>query len=107
MADRGRTGFAAMNNPKHILQTLDRHLTKPAELTIFGRAALVLGFQDSPAAFATTHDVDAILSNFSVASGSGLTYPERCSSPQEQTEETETGQDNSSFRMPGAEITKW
>jgi hypothetical protein len=50
-----------MNNPQHILQTLDRHLTKPAEVTIFGRAALALGFQNSPAAFATTHDVDAIL----------------------------------------------
>ena len=50
-----------MNNPLHILQTLDRHLTKPAEITIFGRAALALGFSNSPAAFATTHDVDAIL----------------------------------------------
>src|SRR6266540_3371097 len=50
-----------MNNPLRILQTLDRHLTAPAEITIFGRAALALGFQNSPAAFATTHDVDAIL----------------------------------------------
>ena len=50
-----------MNNPLHILQTLDRHLTNPAEITIFGRAALALGFQNSPAAFATTQDVDAIL----------------------------------------------
>jgi len=50
-----------MNNPLHILQTLDRHLTKSAEITIFGRAALALGFPNSPAAFATTHDVDAIL----------------------------------------------
>ncbi len=50
-----------MNNPLHILQTLDRHLTKPAEITIFGRAALALGFPKSPATFATTHDVDAIL----------------------------------------------
>jgi hypothetical protein len=50
-----------MNNPLRILQTLDRHLTKPAELTIFGRAALALGFHDGPATFATTHDVDAIL----------------------------------------------
>ena len=33
-----------MNNPLRILQTLDRHLTRPAELTIFGRAALALGF---------------------------------------------------------------
>lgn len=55
------TGSVAMNNPLHILQTLDRHLTKPAEITIFGRAALALGFPNSPAAFATTHDVDAIL----------------------------------------------
>ncbi|MEY4917347.1 MAG: hypothetical protein RL616_1260 [Verrucomicrobiota bacterium] len=50
-----------MNNPLHILQTLDRYLTKPAEITIFGRAALALGFPNSPAAFATTRDVDAIL----------------------------------------------
>ena len=50
-----------MNNPLHILQTLDRHLTAPAEITLFGRAALALGYPASPAAFATTHDVDAIL----------------------------------------------
>ena len=50
-----------MNNPLHILQTLDRHLTKPAEITIFGRAVLALGFPNSPATFATTHNVDAIL----------------------------------------------
>ena len=50
-----------MNNPLRILQTVDRHLTKPAELTIFGRAALALGFENSPPAFAATHDVDAIL----------------------------------------------
>ena len=50
-----------MNNPLRILQTLDRHLTTPAEMTIFGRAALALGYPGSPAAFATTHDVDAIL----------------------------------------------
>ena len=50
-----------MNNPLRILQTLDRHLTQPAELTIFGRAALALGFCDSPPVVATTHDVDAIL----------------------------------------------
>ena len=50
-----------MNNPLHILQTLDRHLTQPAEITIFGRAELALGFPNSPAAFATTQDVHAIL----------------------------------------------
>lgn len=50
-----------MNNPLRILQTLDRHLTAPAELTLFGRAALALGYPGSPATFASTHDVDAIL----------------------------------------------
>ena len=50
-----------MNNPLHILQTFDRHLTRPAEMTIFGRAALALGFTNSPVTFATTRDVDAIL----------------------------------------------
>jgi hypothetical protein len=58
---RSQIGSVAMNNPLYILQTLDRHLTKPTEITIFGRAALALGFPNSPAAFATTQDVDAIL----------------------------------------------
>ncbi len=50
-----------MNNPLHILQTLDSHLTAAAEITISGRAALALGYPDCPATFATTNDVDAIL----------------------------------------------
>ncbi len=50
-----------MNNPRHILETLDRHLSAPAEITLLGRAALALGCAPSPAAFAATHDVDAIL----------------------------------------------
>lgn len=50
-----------MNNPLRILQTLDRHLTAPAQIIVFGRAALALGYAGSPAAFATTYDVDAIL----------------------------------------------
>ena len=58
---RAPTGSAAMNNPLQILQTLDRHLTSPAEITIFGRAALALGYPGSPAAFAATQDVDVIL----------------------------------------------
>jgi hypothetical protein len=51
-----------MNNPLHILQTLDRHLTAAAELTLFGRAALCLGYPDSPEKFQHTRDVDGILS---------------------------------------------
>jgi hypothetical protein len=31
-----------MNNPVEIVRTLNRHLTKPTELTLFGRAALAL-----------------------------------------------------------------
>ena len=50
-----------MNNPLRILQTLDRHLTRPAEITLFGRAALALGYGDSPPEFAGSHNVDAIL----------------------------------------------
>jgi hypothetical protein len=50
-----------MNNPLHILQTLDSHLTASAEITIFGRAVLVLGYSDCPANLAATNDVDAIL----------------------------------------------
>jgi hypothetical protein len=50
-----------MNNPLRILQTLDRHLTATAEITLFGRAALALGYAAGPPAFAATHDVDAIL----------------------------------------------
>lgn len=61
MARHALTGCAAVNNPLRILQTLDRHLTAPAEMTLFGRAALALGYPGSPAEFAATHDVDAIL----------------------------------------------
>ncbi|MSU62576.1 MAG: hypothetical protein EXS31_09290 [Pedosphaera sp.] len=50
-----------MNNPLHILQTLDRHLTTRTEITLFGRAALALGYAPCPAASAATQDVDAIL----------------------------------------------
>src|SRR5437667_7394281 len=61
MVHHAQTGSSGMNNPLRILLTLDRHLVQPEELTIIGRAALALGFPDSPPAFATTHDVDAIL----------------------------------------------
>lgn len=50
-----------MNNPLRILQTLDRHLCRPTEITIFGRAALVLGYASCPPSLGATRDVDAIL----------------------------------------------
>ena len=50
-----------MNNPLRILQTFDRHLSVPTEMTLFGRAALALGYPGSHADFAATRDVDVIL----------------------------------------------
>ncbi len=50
-----------MNNPARILQTLERHLKGPTELTIFGRAALALGFEQPPELVSHSLDVDAII----------------------------------------------
>ena len=51
-----------MSNPFRILQPFDRHLVSPAEMTLFGRAALALGFAAAPPDFHHTRNVDAILS---------------------------------------------
>jgi len=40
---------------------LDRHLKSPAEITLFGRSALALGYRQAPAHLHNTQDVDAIL----------------------------------------------
>lgn len=50
-----------MSNPLRILRTIDRHLTLPAEITLFGRSALALGYSPAPAHFHNTKDVDGIL----------------------------------------------
>jgi hypothetical protein len=50
-----------VSNPLIILQTLDRHLDHPVELTLYGRAALALGFSEHLPQHETTHDVDAII----------------------------------------------
>ena len=50
-----------MSNPKRILQTLDKHLKEAAEITLFGRSALALGYSNPPASFHSTKDVDGIL----------------------------------------------
>jgi hypothetical protein len=50
-----------MNNVTRILDLLDAKLTSPVELTLYGRAALHLGFPDPLADYALTHDVDAVL----------------------------------------------
>ena len=59
MAVASRTG--RMSNPRHILEMLDRHLTLPAEITLFGRAALALGYPQASGHFHNTQDVDGIL----------------------------------------------
>ncbi len=60
-----------MNNPLRILQTLDGYLTAPAELCLFGRAALALGYSPHPAAFTATEDVDVILPLSWLSAGDG------------------------------------
>ncbi len=50
-----------MNHARVILDTLDGFLTQPVELTLFGRAALQLGFPAPPAEYAQSLDVDAVL----------------------------------------------
>lgn len=56
-----------MNHPEHILRTLDRFLTRPARLILYGRAALSLGFPDPLESFHSTMDVDAILPEVEMA----------------------------------------
>jgi hypothetical protein len=50
------------NNPSEILVTLDCELDHDVSLVLYGRAALCLGFSQSPPAFQATQDVDAIIS---------------------------------------------
>jgi hypothetical protein len=50
-----------MSNPRRILETLDRQLNVPAELTLFGRSALALGYPGTADHFHNTQDVDGIL----------------------------------------------
>lgn len=50
-----------MTNAERILTALDRHLDHPVELTLFGRAALALGFSNPPPAAERSLDVDGII----------------------------------------------
>ncbi len=49
-----------MNHALAILEALDQRLNGPVELSLYGRAALQLGFPDPPADCAVSHDVDAV-----------------------------------------------
>jgi hypothetical protein len=50
-----------VSNPLRILETLDDHLGQVADLTLFGRSAIALGFPTAPSKFHSTQDVDGIL----------------------------------------------
>lgn len=49
------------DNPSHILRLLDAKLDHSVELTLIGRSALWLGFDDPPAHFGSTLDVDGVV----------------------------------------------
>lgn len=50
-----------MSHPETIIRLLDRHLTRPTRLILYGRAALALGFPPAAPEFHATLDVDVIL----------------------------------------------
>lgn len=50
-----------MSPAERIIAALDAKLNAPVELTLYGRAALSLGFRDAPPEYAASHDVDAVL----------------------------------------------
>jgi len=49
-----------MTNAEQILSMLDSELSASVELTLYGRAALQLGFSDAPDEYALSRDVDAV-----------------------------------------------
>jgi len=49
------------DNPSEILATLDKELSHPVPLVLYGRAAVCLGFEETAASHRATEDVDAIL----------------------------------------------
>lgn len=53
----------AETNPHRILKRLDQNLAYPTELTLFGRAALALGFGQALAEWGTTLDIDLIVAS--------------------------------------------
>ena len=50
-----------MTNPERILSALDEELSSPVELTLYGRAALQLGFEHPREEYASSMDVDVVL----------------------------------------------
>lgn len=50
-----------MTNAERILAELDKRLDSQVELTLYGRAAFLLGFDNPPEQFSQSMDVDAVL----------------------------------------------
>lgn len=50
-----------MNYAQKILSELDSHLTSAVELSLYGRAAFLLGFEDPAPEFSQSLDVDGVL----------------------------------------------
>jgi hypothetical protein len=50
-----------MTHAERLLGFLDAKLNAPVELTLYGRAALSLGFENPPQDYAASRDVDAVL----------------------------------------------
>ena len=50
-----------MTNAIKLLAALDERLTCQVELTLYGRAALQLGFPNPPPEYALSRDVDAVM----------------------------------------------
>ena len=57
----GAMGACAMTNAEKLLSRLDELLENEVDLTLYGRAALLLGFRATPPDFALSLDVDAVL----------------------------------------------
>jgi hypothetical protein len=52
---------ASVSNPERLLLALDQRLDHWVRLILYGRSAVWLGFENPPAAAATTQDVDSII----------------------------------------------
>ncbi len=52
-----------MTNAEQILNMLDSKLAQPVDITLYGRAALALGFKNALDEFGLSLDVDAVLSH--------------------------------------------
>ncbi|MBK8092135.1 MAG: hypothetical protein IPK32_09190 [Verrucomicrobiaceae bacterium] len=50
-----------LDNPTRILLELDSHLDHAVELTLIGKSAIWLGYDDPPSGYGVTADVDLVI----------------------------------------------